>query len=140
LDGQQSISDVEIIRMAANGINGHLFRDLYMGHWQHLHHSQYLADQAFVEILLSYTNSTSQIAHILRTSELGKQDEAQRSDYYLFHPNLGVFRQAHDRLRNKPPPDPDQYFKRQAATAIHYIKNPDLAAHILRRTVSATHR
>ncbi len=88
LDEPQILSDEEIIKQAANAVNGKKFSDLYRGEWKDYYPKQAAADQgsseadfALIDIISFYTQNRNQIQRIFFGSELGKKDKyAKRSE------------------------------------------------------------
>jgi hypothetical protein len=80
-DEKEKYNDEEIIKQATSAANGDKFQQLFSGDWNTGYPSQSEADFALIDILAFYTQNRNQIGRIFRSSELGKRNKANRSDY-----------------------------------------------------------
>lgn len=83
-DGDEVLSDTEIVTMASDAVNGEKFDMLCAGRWEELGFgSQSEADLALVSMLTFYSPSNEQVKRIFRFSELAQRDKALKNDKYL---------------------------------------------------------
>ena len=78
---EEKLKDEEVIKIAADAVNGEKFDELYKGRWERYYPSQSEADFALVNIIAFYTKNRPQISRIFRASGLGKRDKAKRQGY-----------------------------------------------------------
>ena len=84
LDGDETMSDVGLVRMALSADNGEKFTMLCNGQWASLGYpSQSEADAALMSILAFYSPNNEQCKRLFRYSHLGRRDKAHRNDVYL---------------------------------------------------------
>lgn len=81
-DGDESMSDAELVEMAMRAANADKFNLLCSGDFSS-YPSQSEADLALLSILAFYTRNNEQVKRIFRMSGLGKRDKAQKNDTYL---------------------------------------------------------
>lgn len=81
-DGDESMSDAELVEMAMRAANASKFNLLCEGEWSG-YPSQSEADLALLSILAFYTRNNEQVKRIFRMSGLGKREKAQKNDTYL---------------------------------------------------------
>ena len=96
----EKISDAEVIRIAAEAVNGDKFKRLWEGDYAGLYPSQSEADFALVNMIAFYTKNKAQVVRIFKSSTLGKRPKASRPDYIG-----GILHAAFD--RELPPIDMD---------------------------------
>lgn len=82
LNEPEIINDEEVIRQAANALNGKKFTDLYKGEWHNYYPKPAAANQgsseadfALIDIIAFYTQNRNQIQRIFFSSELGKKEK-----------------------------------------------------------------
>lgn len=82
IDGEETVSDADLVAMAMRASNADKFNLLCQGEWSG-YPSQSEADLALLSILAFYTRSNEQVKRLFRMSALGKRDKAQKNDTYL---------------------------------------------------------
>lgn len=97
-DGEDQLSDAELVEMASSASNGEKFDSLCRGEMSE-YGSQSEADLALMSIIAFYTKSNEQVRRIFRMSALGKREKAIKNDRYLNY-NLSL-------IRGKEPPPID---------------------------------
>lgn len=80
VDHTSHLSDVDLIDMASNAINGDKFDSLCAGDMTD-YPSQSEADFALLSIIAFYTQDNEQVRRIFRMTALGKREKAQRDRY-----------------------------------------------------------
>lgn len=80
-EAQETIPDNEILRIAAEAVNGDKFQRLYVGDWGGLYPSQSEADLSLINMFAFYTKNKPQIMRLFRMSALGQRPKAKRNDY-----------------------------------------------------------
>lgn len=83
----QTMSDEQVMDMAANAENSVKFLDLWNGNWQNYYQSQSEADLALFNILAFFTQNREQIIRLFRNSALGQRKKAQRNGYMEYNIN-----------------------------------------------------
>lgn len=80
-DAQEKTTDEEVIRIAADAVNGDKFKRLFDGDWTGIYPSQSEADLALINIIAFYTKNKPQILRIFKSSALGKRNKSKRLEY-----------------------------------------------------------
>ena len=80
ITSQETNTDAEILELAHKH-NETTFTPLVAGAWQGLYPSQSEADQAFLNIIAYYTNSTAQVERIFRASNLMREKVNKHKTY-----------------------------------------------------------
>src|SRR5690606_28654161 len=110
-DVEGPLSDEEVVEMAMRAANADKFNALCRGGWQAMGYaSQSEADFALLSILAYYTRDNEPVRRLFRTSQLGKREQAQKSDKYLDYALSKIGAQ-------QPPPLDFEELKANMATA-----------------------
>lgn len=80
-DGDEILSDEDVIAMAMGAANADKFNKLCNGEWEGDYPSQSEADYALMNMLCYYSDSNEQCRRLFRYSKLGRREKAQRDRY-----------------------------------------------------------